>query len=100
MSLSISPLARFLAPRTALLRLNGFSLDLRREIGDRAHHGVPDAGIVERVAGALDDADFGLRPSRRERMRRRGRTEQVVAALHDDAGNARKLCRLAQKLIG
>src|SRR5215469_15500209 len=86
-------------PASGIFRFSS-SLQSGGEIGDCAHHGVPHAGIVERVATSFDDADFGLRPSGRERTRRRGRTEQIVATLQDDAGNAGKLCRLGEKLIG
>ena len=65
--------------------------DLGGHVRDRLHHGVPDAGIVERMAGAFDDANLGTRPHRRKRMRCRRRTQQIVAALHDDAGNAVEL---------
>ena len=41
-----------------------YSADLGGQIRDRLHHGVPDAGIVQRMAGAVDDTNFGLRPSR------------------------------------
>src|SRR6516162_11596932 len=71
----------------------------RCDVRDRLHHRVPDAGIVQHVAGLLDDADFRLAPARGERMRGRGRAEQVVAPLHDDAGNAREFCGLVEKLI-
>ena len=40
------------------------------------------------------------RHSRGERMRGRGRTQQVVAALHDDAGNAFEPAGFAQQLVG
>src|SRR5260370_12159234 len=36
--------------------------DLGGHVRDRLHHGVPDAGIVERMAGALDATNFGTRP--------------------------------------
>src|SRR5215475_14825458 len=32
--------------------------NLRRDVGNCLHHGIAHAGIVERVAGALDDADL------------------------------------------
>ena len=68
-------------------------------VGDRPHHGVADAGIVQRVAGAFDDANFGLAPQRAKRVRGRGRAQQVVAALHDDAGNAFELAGFRHQLV-
>src|SRR5271166_4906922 len=57
------------------------------EVGDRFHYGIPDAGIVELMAGALDDAYLGLTPHRAKRMRGRRRAQEIIAALHDDPGN-------------
>ncbi len=34
--------------------------DFGSEVRNRPHHGIPDAGIVERMAGALDQANFEL----------------------------------------
>src|SRR6267154_1075716 len=68
-------------------------------VRDRLHHGVPDAGIVERMAGAFDATNFGTRPQRRERMRRRRRTQQIMTALHHDAGNPFELAGFGEKLI-
>src|SRR5581483_7632587 len=61
------------------------------DIRNCLHDCIAHAGIIERVAGAFDDADFALCPARGERLRGRGRAEQVVAALHDDAGDALEL---------
>src|SRR5258707_6284934 len=72
--------------------------DLGGHVRDRSHHCVPDAGIVERMAGALDATNFGTRPQRRERMRRRRRTQKIVTALHDDAGNPFELPGFGEKL--
>src|SRR5712672_2356767 len=73
--------------------------DLGGHVRDRLHHGVPDAGIVERMAGAFDVTNFGFRPQRRERMRRRRRTQEIVAALHHDPGNAFELAGVGEKLV-
>ena len=70
-----------------------------RQIGDRLHHGVADAGVVEDVAGAIDDADFAAQPARGECMRGCGRAQQIVAALHQDAGNAGELAGLVPQLM-
>src|ERR1700687_1697226 len=35
--------------------------DLGGQIRDCLHHGIPDAGIIERMAGALDATNFGFR---------------------------------------
>src|SRR6476620_1796174 len=46
-----------------LFRRAAFPMSLSGDPGghvrNRLHHGVPDAGIVERMAGALDATDFG-----------------------------------------
>src|ERR1700751_1528685 len=76
-----------------------YASNLGSKVCDRAHHRVADAGIVQRVAGAFDDADFGILPPRGKRLRGRGRAEQIVAALHDDAGNPGKLLRLIEQLV-
>ena len=52
------------------------------------------------MASALDEPDLGLAPYRRQRVRGRGRAQQVVAALHDDAGDVFELARFAQQLVG
>src|SRR6476469_9176342 len=75
------------------------SCNFRSEIGDRPHHGVHDAGIIERMARALDDANLGVGPARGQRLRGRRRTQQVVTALHDDAGDALELSGFRQKLV-
>src|SRR3982074_794325 len=56
----------------------------RGQIRDRFHHRIPDAGIVQRVAGALDETNLRIGPHCAKRMRCRRRTQQIVAALHDD----------------
>src|SRR5882757_11059872 len=73
--------------------------DFRGEIRDRLHHGIADAGIVQRMAGALDQTNFRCGPQRAKRMRGRGWTEQVVAALHDDPQNPFELAGFRPKLI-
>src|SRR5260221_12060650 len=73
--------------------------DLGGHVRDRLHHGVPDAGIVERMAGALDATNFRIRPQRRERMGRRRRTQEIITALHHDAGNRFELAGFGEKLI-
>src|SRR6516165_9638562 len=70
----------------------------RRDIGNCLHHGIAHAAIVQRMAGALDEADLGFLPARGERLRGCGRTEQIVAALHDGAGNAGELAGLFEQL--
>ena len=52
---------------------NSLSGDPRSHVGNRFHHRVAHAGIVQRMAGALDDTDFGLEPYRGQRVRCRGR---------------------------
>src|ERR1700727_2835344 len=49
------------------------ALYLRRHVRDRLHHGIAYAGIIQRVACALHDAKFGLKPSAGERVGIRGR---------------------------
>src|SRR5216684_5179290 len=73
--------------------------DLGGHVRDRLHHRVPDAGIVERMAGALEATNFGTRPQRREGMGRRRRTQQVITALHHDAGYPFELAGFGKKLI-
>jgi hypothetical protein len=34
--------------------------NLRRGVGDRLHHRVPDAGIIQGVAGAFDKSNLGF----------------------------------------
>src|ERR1700730_16191807 len=67
------------------------------EIRDRLHHGVPDAAIEKRVAGSLDHANFGVGPRGAKRMRGRRRTQEVVAALYDQAGDSIKLSCFGEK---
>src|ERR1700680_3332956 len=74
--------------------------NLRRDVGDRPHHRVPDAGIIQRVAGPFDKTNFAIAPDRAKRMRGGGRTEQIVAALHDDAGKPIELCGFVKQLPG
>src|SRR5262249_41627364 len=71
----------------------------RRYIRDRLHHGVADAGIVQRVARALDGANLGLAPDCCKRLRGRRRTEQIVAALHDDPGDAGEHACIVEQLV-
>src|SRR5882757_7584774 len=73
--------------------------DFRGEIRDRLHHGIADAGIVQRMAGALDQTNFRTGPHRVERMRGCRRTQQIVAALHDEAGDRLELSRFGEKLV-
>src|SRR3981189_2604838 len=94
MSIDVSSIA-FPASGISDCPLSG---DLGSQIRDRLHHGVPDAGIIERMAGALDATNFGLRPHRRERMRRRRRAQQIVAALYDDGGDSLELSDFPQQL--
>src|SRR5260370_42325830 len=68
-------------------------------VRDRLHHGVPDAGIVKRMAGALDATNFGTWPQRLERIGRRRRTQEIVAALHHDARNPLELAGFSETLI-
>src|ERR1700730_17070887 len=72
------------------------SRDLGGHVRDLLHHRVPDAGIVERVAGALDALNLGFQPYRRERMRRRRRTQQIITALHHDPPNPFELSSLGE----
>src|SRR5260370_2946365 len=51
------------------------------------------------MAGALDETNFRCGPQRAKRMRGRGWTEQVVAALHDDPQNPFELAGFRPKLI-
>ena len=76
-----------------------YPVDLRRHVRDRLHHGVPHAGIVERVAGAFDDTNLGIRPHGRKRMGCRRRAQQIVAALHDDARECLQLARVRHQLV-
>src|SRR3954469_7549894 len=69
------------------------------QIGDRLYHCVPDAGIVERVAGTLDETNFRPGPHCVERVGGSRRAEQIITALHDQARNSRKLSHLSEKLI-
>ena len=65
--------------------------DFRSQVRDRPHHGIPDARIVQRVAGTLDQANFGIGPRRRSSCEVAG-GHTIVSALHDEAGD---LCELA-----
>src|SRR5215472_1143271 len=60
--------------------MTNLSRKLRSDVGNALHHGVTHTGIIQRMASTFDHADFGIRPARGERLRRRGRAEQVVAA--------------------
>src|SRR6266478_5454034 len=51
------------------------------------------------MAGALDETNFRSGPQRAKRMRGRGWTEQVVAALHDDPQYPFELAGFRQKPI-
>src|SRR5215467_4062194 len=51
------------------------------------------------MTGAFDDANLGVRPACGERLRGGWRTEQVVAALHDDAGDAGELSGVFEQLV-
>ena len=66
---------------------------------NRLHHRVPDAGIIQRVTGALDDANLRIRPDRCERMRGRWRAQKIIAALHDDARDRLQLFGVRHELI-
>src|SRR6185437_8081504 len=76
------------------------ALDLRRSIRDRFHHGIADAWIIQRMAGALHDAKLGIWPPGCKRVRGRGWAQQIEAPLHDEAGNALEFLHVIQKLVG
>ena len=59
---------------------------------------VQDARLGKCVAGALDQVELGLRPGLVQRPGEARRARHVVAAVHDDAGNALQPSRVADQL--
>ena len=51
------------------------------------------------MTGTLDETNFGPRPHCVERVGGSRRAEQIITALHDQAGNSGKLSGLVEKLI-
>ena len=67
-------------------------------VGGR-HQLLDDSRLERRVPGVGDDAEFGLRPSLVKGISRHRRAHDVVAALHNDAGDRLQLVGVFEEEI-
>src|SRR6185437_5355045 len=81
------------------LRRGGSLLNLAGEVRDCLHHGVTHAGIVKRMTRVFGYTYFRLRPDAVKGVRCRRWTQQIIAALHDDAGNAGQPASFRHQLV-